>query len=261
MSCLLAALVLQAAAGTLGGTEVTEASGIVASRDDCLWINNDSGDGPFLYAFDQKGQPLGKVELTGAKSVDWEDLAAGPMRGKKGRWLYVGDIGDNRSKRADVRIYAIPEPKPTSGKVEATTFVATYPDGPHNAEALLCDPETGQLTIVTKVLAKRCGVYQFPNPPQPTNILKKVGELPIPDGAIPLVTGGSFRPDGKGVALVTYSHLFELRGKTWWTATPTVRRLPPLQQCEAVGYAPDGKTLWLTSEGKGAPLYRIPATK
>src|SRR5437764_643295 len=45
----------------LESREVTESSGIVASRRNpgLFWTHNDSGDGPFVYAFDRAGRARG----------------------------------------------------------------------------------------------------------------------------------------------------------------------------------------------------------
>ena len=76
---------------------IDESSGVVASRrnPDLFWTHNDSGDGPFLYAFDLNGGKRGTWHVTGAKAFDWEDIAAGP-----GSTLDIADIGDNDAARA-----------------------------------------------------------------------------------------------------------------------------------------------------------------
>lgn len=263
---LIAALLLQASV-TLGGDEVTESSGLVASatQPGVFWTDNDSGDGPYLYAFDAKGKPKATVLVRNAHAQDWEDLASGPFPGKPGTWLYAADIGDNGVSRTDVAIYAIPEPKVgRSSRIkpllsaDAIRLRLRYPDGPHNAEALLCDPRDGRLTLVTKEPSGVSGVYRLTLGENLWEVhpLEKVGEFRVP-GTSRLVTGGSFRPDGGAVALVTYSHVMELVGSEFWKAEPRVRPQPALKQLEAVAYARDGKSLWLTSEGEHAPMVRV----
>lgn len=266
---MLTALIVLQAVSHLSGNEVTEASGLVASSSqrDILWVNNDSGDGPYLYAFDTQGHQKATVAVRGAFALDWEDLAYGPFPGKRGKWLYAGDIGDNLKFRNEVTVYAIPEPKVRPSTKDAPIvselsikLPARYPDGRHNAEALLCDPKDGRLTIVTKEPSGVSGVYRFPVRPRAgvVSTLEKVGEFRVP-GSSKLVTGGSFRHDGSGVALVTYTHLIELKGREFWNATPRLRPLEDLRQCESVAYAPDGKSIWLTSEGENPPLQNMPA--
>ena len=247
----------------LKSDRLTEASGLVVSRThpNIVWTHNDSGDGPFLYAFDLRGNPRATVRVTGAKAKDWEDVATGPFPGKKGAWLYVGDIGDNKRKRKGIVVYALPEPPlGVAASAPAIPLRATYPDGPHNAETLLCDPRSGRLTLVTKEKDGVSLVFRFPAKPGPRSVLEKVATFRVP-GFSSLVTGGAFRPDGGAIALVTYSHVIELRGPDFWTATPKIQFQPGLRQLEAVAYARDGRTLLLTSEGENPPLVRIESAR
>ena len=70
---------------------VRESSGIAASRRNAglYWTHNDSGDGPFLYAFDRAGTKRGVWRVAGAKSDDWEDLAVGPGPEQCRYYIYV----------------------------------------------------------------------------------------------------------------------------------------------------------------------------
>src|SRR4051812_1120595 len=149
---------------TIKNDAVNESSGLVASRTSpgAYWTHNDSGDGPFIYAFDARGQSLGTFRVTGASNRDWEDIAAGRGPQPNRSYLYIGDIGDNDSKRSEIAVYRIPDPqltppdKTSKKKRPRTTDPAepirlAYPDGAHDAEALLVHPATGNLYIVTKV--------------------------------------------------------------------------------------------------------------
>ena len=252
-------MLLLLAAVTLRSDKLTEASGLVVSstQKGIVWTHNDSGDGPFLYAFDLGGRPRATVRVEGAEAKDWEDLASGPFPGRRGTWLYAADIGDNKRKRKAVVVYALPEPR-LGAKVSAPAIPlrATYPDGPHNAETLLCDPGSGRLTIFTKEKDGVSLVFRFPAKPLATNVLEKVASFRVP-GLSPLVTGGAFRPDGGAIVLVTYTNVIELKGPDFWKGTPKLQFQPGLRQLEAVDYAPDGKTLLLTSEGENPPLARV----
>ena len=65
--------------GALDSTSLNEVSGVVESRQnsDVLWVHNDSGDEPRLYAISTAGALKSTWLLTGAPRGDWEDLAIG----------------------------------------------------------------------------------------------------------------------------------------------------------------------------------------
>ena len=98
--------------GTLLNKSIDESSGLVASRVNpgIYWTHNDSGDGPFIYAFDQTGRSRGIVRVAGANNRDWEDISVGPGPQTGTSYLYIGDIGDNDFIRREVVLYRIPEP-------------------------------------------------------------------------------------------------------------------------------------------------------
>src|SRR5690349_23896588 len=89
---------------TIKDNSITESSGLVASRTSpgAYWTHNDSGDGPFIYAIDTRGQSLGTFRVIGATNRDWEDIASGPGPQANRWYLYIGDIGDNNSKRSEI---------------------------------------------------------------------------------------------------------------------------------------------------------------
>src|SRR5687767_11357942 len=97
----------------LENQSVKESSGIAASRrnNGVLWTHNDSGDGPFIFAFDRQGKHRGVWRIAGAAALDWEDMAVGPGPTRGRSYLYIGDIGDNLKKRGQIIVYRVAEPK------------------------------------------------------------------------------------------------------------------------------------------------------
>ena len=97
---------------TIKEKSISESSGLVASRSTpgVYWTHNDSGDGPFIYAFDTHGDSRGIFRVTGAQARDWEDIAAGPGPQANKSYLYIGDIGDNNKTRDEVIVYRVAEP-------------------------------------------------------------------------------------------------------------------------------------------------------
>jgi len=145
--------------GALQTQLINEASGIVASRKSpgVLWVHNDSGDSPRVFAIDAKGALLGIYRVENARLQDWEDIAIGPGPDPNQDYLYIGDIGDNTAKRRSVIIYRVPEPKvdPNHPVAYAKTGPAEvieleYPDGPKDAETLMVDPSNGDIYIISK---------------------------------------------------------------------------------------------------------------
>lgn len=259
---------------------VEESSGLAASRRNpgLYWTHNDSGDGPFLYAFDAEGRRRGVWRVAGARAVDWEDMAAGPGPEPGRHYLYVGDIGDNGRERAHVSVYRVPEPPVAPADDAATNrrpretepaeeLRLRYPDGRHNAEALLVHPSTGDIYIVVKTGERDCGVYRL-RAAQATagvvNTLERVGEFRSPSPLGSLVTGGDFAPDGRRVVIGDYLGAYELRlpddatdVADIWRQTPVAIALGPREQGEAVCYRPDGAALLATSEGSPALLIEV----
>ena len=147
-----------------------EASGVAASRNNpgVLWTENDSGNAAVVYAIDSQGRNLGTYALPA--NTDNEDIGIGPGPVTNVSYLYVTDIGDNNSDRANIEIYQTPEPavyfwqtnNPVSNRAMkgTRTIFFTYPDGAHNAEAEFIDPVTGDWFVLTKASTSR--IYTAP---------------------------------------------------------------------------------------------------
>src|SRR5882762_5180336 len=93
---------------------IKESSGVVASRryTNVYWTHNDGG-GPkkqVLYAIDRKGNTRASFPVTAVTLHDWEDIAIDDAG-----HLYIGDIGNNDSKRDTLAVYEIKEPNPQAG--------------------------------------------------------------------------------------------------------------------------------------------------
>ena len=265
--------------GVLPPKEVTESSGIVASRSTpgLFWTHNDSGDGPFLYAVDARGALKGVWRVAGATARDWEGIAAGPGPETGKNYLYIGDIGDNRGTRDEVKIHRVPEPLITtvaasSSKAspisteEVETIRLRYPDGNYDAETLMVHPQSGNIYLVTKIPLGDPLIYEALAPlgAGKTITMNRVGQLSLPGFFGGLITGGDISPDGLRVALCDYDRGYELvlppssrQFNEVWKQTLTEINLGERKQGEAIGYRLDGRALLATSEGKRAPLIQV----
>ena len=240
---------------------LTEASGLALSRTvpGRLWTHNDSGE-PVLFALDEKGAVAGRIRLTGARVEDWEAIAVGPCGA--GSCIYVADIGDNDAARQRVTIYRVPEPREASGTAAvADVYHATYPDGAHDAEALLIAAD-GRLHVVTKGDTGPVAIYRFPARLQSgaSMTLERLGApAAARPGAESRVTDGAVSPDGRWVVLRTRSSLSFYRASDLlageWRVVSRVD-LAPLNEPQGEGVALGaGGTVFVAGEGgrKGRP--------
>ena len=264
---------------TIKEKSISESSGLTASRatPGAYWTHNDSGDGPFIYSFDTRGDSVGIFRVTGAEAVDWEDMASGPGPQANKSYLYLGDIGDNNEARAEVVVYRVAEPALTAasrkltkarpGSTEpAEAIRLKYPDGKHDAEALLVHPTTGNIYIINKVPIANPVVYEATAPftAGKSITMKRLGEIRVPSIFGGVITGGSISPDGRRVALVDYFQGYEIvmpaSSKDFndiWKQKMTGFDLGKRKQGESITYRLDGNALLATSEGKQSPLIQV----
>ncbi|HEX8000325.1 MAG TPA: hypothetical protein VF528_18215 [Pyrinomonadaceae bacterium] len=264
----------------LEDASIDESSGLVASRrnGDMFWTHNDSGDDPFIFAFNRSGKRRGVWRVEGAKARDWEDIAIGPGPERNRPYLYIGDIGDNRSARKEIIVYRVPEPAvedlddESSRKNPRLTEMAEvirvqYPDGAHDAEALMVHPMSGDIYIATKSVAPSAFIYKLSAPVSVdgVNTLIRVGEVSLPTPFATLITGGDISPDGQRVVLCDYFGAYELHlaaatnsgFDTIWEQPVVETSLGPRGQGEAVCYRLDGAAILATSEGRNSPLIEV----
>jgi hypothetical protein len=248
--------------GRVADPTANELSGLVRSRSqpDLLWSHDDSGAGPVLYGLRADGRVAARPTVTGAQAEDWEDVAAGPGPGGQ-PLLYVGDIGDNEARRPSVDVYRLPEPRVgEAATAPAARLRLRYPDGAHDAEALLVDPLRGDLVIVTKVLGS-ARAYRAPaRAAAGSQTTLRSG----PAIAMSLVTAGDVSADGRIVVLRGYDRVgvWVRRGRERLTAT--LRRAPCLSptslagegQGEAIALDRRGRSFMTVAEGSPAVLRR-----
>lgn len=253
---------------------IAESSGIVAATRPAgvVWTANDSGDLSRLFAVGPTGRTLAVVTVPGV-ATDVEDLAVGPGPGGRPA-VYLADVGDNTGRRLAVEVRLVPEPAVDAARTDVRTTVPAqvrtlrYEDGPHDAEALLVHPRTGQLLLVTKDLLGG-GVYEASGEvlrrkgAVGTRVTGTAGGPGIGAAAQLVVTGGAVSPDGRRIAVRTYTdvYLYEVPGDDLVAAlrgVPVVQPLPETRQGEGVSWTRDGTALLTSSEGRASPVHRVP---
>jgi hypothetical protein len=269
-----------ASLGSVQSTELVEASGLAASRQNLgvLWSHNDSGHAARLYAMTTSGTHLGNYNLSGTTNIDWEDLAIGPAPGLNENMLWIGDIGDNFNIRSTIRVYRVAEPivEPKQSPVTVTltgaqTITMQYPDGPRDAETLMVDTN-GDLYIVTKRVSAVGRVYRaaYPQSTSQTITLQFVAQLSW--GAVNGnggATGGDIASDGSAI-VVRRTTGFNPAATLWrrppgtnlWEAFSTTGCdlvLTSERQGEAVAFVPGSRSFITLSEGSNQPLWHYQA--
>ena len=238
---------------------LSEASGIAVDQrvPGRLWTHNDSGQ-PVLFALDERGTVTGQLRIAGATVEDWEAVAAG--RCGTGSCLYIGDIGDNDAKRDHVTVYRLPEPDATAAtSAPAEAFHATYPDGPHDAEALVIAPD-GRIHIVTKGNSGPIALYRFPVDLRAgsTMRLERVGSAGARDHDL-RITDGAVSPDGRWTLLrsphsVRFFRTPDFLEGRWHVAFRV--DLTPLKEPQGEGVAIDANNVVFVAGERGGGKHK-----
>ncbi|RBY98041.1 hypothetical protein DQ237_03890 [Blastococcus sp. TF02-8] len=238
-----------------------ELSGLVVVGEQMLALN-DGGSRVEVYGLDGACR-VSDVQTAAVDPFDPEDLGVGP-----GGTVWVADTGDNNGERTTVALHVL------SPDGDASLYRMTYPDGPHDCEALLMAPD-GTPYLVTKEVLGSSGVYR------PTAALADGGTVPMervatvnvtltgtPGGPVGragqlMITGGAVAADGSALALRTYTdaYVWPLAGSDVAGAlagSPTRIPLPDSPQGEAVSFAADSRSLVVASEGLPSEVTVVP---
>jgi hypothetical protein len=252
--------------GTMESDLIVECSGMAISfhQPDAFWAINDSGHSAHVFCVSLKGKLLARLELVGARNRDWESMTQ--VSTPAGKFLVVGDVGDNSSKYGRYQLYIFPEPEFNPGteivelKVQPCVIEFMYEDGARDCEGIAIDPTTHDLWLFEKLmqinLRRKPGVYRIPKDEwMPRVKVHFAAEKKVASSAEntdentntntgtaqPLtlkrhceighrfITGADFAPDGKQLILATYSHAIHYHrneDQTWSEAIQSV--LPTL---------------------------------
>jgi hypothetical protein len=259
-----------------------ESSGLAFSKTQpgVIWSHNDSGDRPTLFAIDLKARVLATVLVDHAVAQDWEDIAAGPCPlGEGGSCLYIADTGNNGLERNVLAIYVVAEP-PIAGANPAQPLVARarsfqfrYPGQPEDTEALAVLPNR-DVTLVSKGRTPAISFFSIPAAEVARGLTSgdvltasNQGDTGIaPDQNLGRwVTSAAVSPDGKTLAVRTYSEIFFYaaengpQGVRWRDLKRPCFLGDTEPQGEAIDYL-DDRTLVIGSEttpGHPGVLHRV----
>lgn len=261
--------------GKLQDEAMDEISGIAASSvfPGVYYVHNDSGDTSRFFAITPTGKLKATIYFNAEKAEkfgvrDCEDIAVGPGPVKGKSYVYMGDIGDNNSSRKYIAIHRMVEPASVTGKdsilhAHAEALFLKYPDGSKDAETMMVDPIEQLIYIVSK---RKDTIKIYTTPLNyhagDTLMLNLRAKLHF-NGLLPFkwITAGDISKDGKQILLKSYVKVYYWQRKgdepVWQTMQGKPQELPYQQekQGEAIGFTPDGKGYYTTSEGKYVPIY------
>jgi hypothetical protein len=242
-----------------------EASGLAPSfiNPGCLWAINDSDNPAEVFLIDSTAKTKMVCKLKGIENRDWEDIATGPGPDRGKKYVYVAEIGDNQARYNYKYIYRFEEPSLKNGTEQTITKVETLiikmPDGRRDTEALLIDPKTKDLYIISKREEKsRVYLQKFP---YPKDTLRPVKVLEFPFN---WVTCGAISQNGREVFVKNYSHIYYWKRTNEKTLIELMSKRPveipytPEIQGEAMCLTPDGAGFYTISETReGMPLSQL----
>lgn len=280
--------------GTLQTAQLSEVSGLAVSRrlPGVLWLHNDSGHKPCLWAVDGGGTLLASFRLKHQPHHDWEDLALGRCSADRlptdRACLYLADTGDNARSRSFAHVLRWPEPErlpelaagPTPSRpprtkiteAEVDTFPFRYPAGPEDVEALAVLPDA-RVILIGKRTDGRPPVFRLALQPGAVLEAELLGFLDVRRQAVRTghtveVTAADLTSDGRWLLLRTYGHtlVFDLGGVLRASAADAEPALAAAQAVvvpsvvdgptEAIAWDPRGG-FWQLAEGGGAGIWRI----
>jgi hypothetical protein len=243
--------------GNVLDLSLDEISGMAVSykEQNAVWVEEDSGNENKIYLLSTSGKTLTSFRLN-IFNTDWEDIAiaTGPVDSL--RYIYLADIGDNNKINSVKYIYRFAEPSINAAlpgetlNIQIDKISFRYPDGIKNAEAIMIDPLTKDIYVVSK--EDQAIVYVAPYPQDLNHVITliKLAALPIPS-----ITSADVSPDGSEILMKNYGSVFHWKKKnenesmfTLIKQKPARLAYVPEQRGESICWGTDGSGYFTTSE-------------
>lgn len=253
-SCWYASAKVKPEFSTKLSDSIIRTSGLIY-YEDLLWTQNDHFDSTF-YGLDLKGKIKKKVNLTGVKSNDWEEISQDSL------YLYIGDFGNNnQGNRKNLRILRIQKKSFFTTNPVIDTIAFSYlnqTDFKHrkanttnfDCEAFIVLDDA--IYLFTKQWSgEKTSIYVLPK--NPGTYKAEFKETIDADG---LITGATVLPSKKGIVLCGYSKflqpfvllLYDYQNNDFGTGNKRKIKIKlPFHQIEAIT-TEDGKLFYLTNE-------------
>lgn len=252
--------------------ELDECSGMVYYPPNRIVHINDGGNKPALIVTDTIGNIIQDYCVPGAENNDWEDLC----KDDKGN-LYIGDFGNNRNAREDLKIYKIPMDKVFTGEDDYSLKVIgfQYEDQvkfPPKKKQRKFDNEAmihigDSIYLFTKNRTRPFNgytyCYKLPDLPG-YYIAEKVDSFFTGNGPMEVdwITGASFRENPRTLVLLGYNKMwmfYYFEGRKFFSGKHNVLYFNTFTQKEALTFK-NNNTIFISDEhntSKDGMLYEL----
>jgi len=225
---MLAVLVCTIFSILISDPSLHEVSGMVATPD-AIYVHNDSGDGPYLYALNHDGQRIATTQFASVQPIDMESIAM------DGSTFYVGDTGRNARGGPLYTVYRWPHGEPITFRFPQNEVF--------DVEAMLVI--NGTAMVITKGV--RSDLYVLED-----GIMQKIGRLQAPDGSkIYYVTDATREGDRVLIRSVYPRSSLYLFDWSNGIQLQAIRELPVVDEPQGEAVALLGDTYWTMSEFAG----------
>ncbi|MBT8384729.1 MAG: hypothetical protein KJO83_03350 [Bacteroidia bacterium] len=248
---------------------LSEVSGVqTLQNSNLIWMINDGGNPHRLYGVTRKGK-IKKEIIINAKNEDWEDLTSDDEGN-----LYIGDFGNNYSKRKDLTILKI---KHTDLQKEEDIDVKKirfyFPEQkkfPPKKKQRYFDTESfiflnGYLYLFTRSRVSdnygKTSLYKIPAK-EGNHVAEYISSFSICNLLICSITSAAISSDQKSIVLLSSDTVLlftDFKGDDFFSGKVTQLPLGHLSQKEGVCFKNDN-TLYITDEkayGTGGKLYEF----
>ena len=198
-----------------GVPSIVQASGLAYSRNNpgYLWSHQDKNFDNSIYLIDENtGQTVATYRIKGTTNRDWEDIeiASGPIDGLN--YLYIGDVGDNDQKYPNYWVYRFEEPRFEEKhrdqiielEIPFDKISFKYPNRSYDVEALMVDPLTKDIYLVTK--RNLWSILYVLLYPQKTD--EEISAIKAGTFSFRFVTAGTVSNSGDEVLIKNYDRIF-----------------------------------------------------
>ncbi len=235
--------------------KLAEASGLVASvaNPGYYWSHNDGENPAEVFLIDDKAKIVMTCKLANVANRDWEDIAVGPGSQEGKSYLYIGDIGDNLSQYPYKMIYTFVEPVLSEGDhviSKFDTIVFKLSDGVRDTEAMMIDPMTNNVFIISK-REDSVRLYKMYTPAKRGDTLQAEFKTKLP---FTKIVAASISADGTEVLMKNYDHLYYWK-RSDAESIPELLLRKPIElnylqeaQGEAIAWTRDGAGFYTLSE-------------